>query len=107
MSKIEIDLDFEYLDKLPYEEYNKLEEKFLEVVVKSITKAEEDYCRKKDTTREKIQKDFISYNKMRNAIDKRKNIRKLANTLMKFNKVLRPYLKDTTLSVHKSQEKNK
>jgi len=103
MTKIEIDLDFEYLDKLPYEEYNKLEEQFLKLVVKAINKAEEDYCRKKGTTRQEIEKDFRSYSKMRKAIDKRKNIKKLANTLMKFNKILRPYLKNTTQIVEEAK----
>ena len=93
--KIQVDLDFEQLDKLPIEEYNKLERQYLEFVTKLMTSSEEDYCRKKGTTRKEVMKDYISYSKMRNAMNKRKQIKKATGTLMKFNRMLRPYLNNS------------
>ncbi len=87
--KLYISPDFEYLDTLPPEQYNKLEEAFLNFVVKERTKAEEDYCKKKGMTLEKVMKDFKLYSKMGKAINQRKYMKKLTKDLMGFNKVLR------------------
>lgn len=91
---LKIDLDFEELDKLPPEQYNQLESKFLKLFQEAITKAEEDYCKKKGTTKEEINKDYNKYKNMQNAINNRKEIKKFKNTCMKFNRMLRPYIKD-------------
>ena len=87
--KIYVSPDFEYLDTLPIEQYNKLEEDFLIFVTKEITRTEEDYCKKKGLTLKEVRKDFKLHNKMRNAVNQRKYMKKLIRDLMGFNKVLR------------------
>lgn len=99
MTKIKIDLDFEELDKLPFEEYNKLEEKYLRYLEWLIDSAERDYCRKRGTIKSKIMKNYVSYKKMMNAINNRKAVKKATETCMRFNRMLRPYIKE------KSKEK--
>lgn len=90
---MEIEIDFEELDKLPIEKYNKLEEKFLKLLTKFIISAEDNYCKKKKLTRKQVLNDYNLYKKMRTAINERKSIKKASKTLMRFNKLLRPFVK--------------
>ena len=89
MSKIKVNLDFEELDKLPIEDYNELERKYLDFVQKLLISTEEDYCKKKGITLEEVKSDFKSYRKMRIAVDRRKQIKEATKNLMGFNKMLR------------------
>ena len=90
--KIDVDLNFEEIDKLPIDEYRKLEERFIKMLTKSIGLTQEDYCKKKGWKLNEILQDYPKYHKMMIAVNKRKFLRKLANTCMMFNKLLRPYI---------------
>jgi hypothetical protein len=92
MDKLKINLNFEELDKLPAEQYNKLESKYLEYLTKLVTSTEEDYCKKKGVSRKEILKNYETYSKMRNAVNQRKNIKEATKTCMMFNRVLRNVL---------------
>ena len=97
MKGIEVSPNFEYLDTLPPEEYNKIEMQYLEFVQKAIIDAEDNYCKKKGLTKKEIMKDYNSYRNMTNAVNKRKLIKKLTKDLMGFNKMLR-------YTLHKEKE---
>lgn len=51
----------------------------------------------KGTTKEEIRKDYKKYRNMQNAINNRKDIKKLSSTCMRFNRMLRPYHKGAVL----------
>lgn len=91
---MEINLDFEYLDKLPVEEYNKIERRFLDYFQKLLISSEEDYCKKKGLSREEIFKNYKLYSNMRIAVDKRKAIKKEKRNLMMFNRMMRPFISE-------------
>ncbi len=90
MKNIQIDLDFEELDKLPPEQYNELERQYLDYFTKLCNEADLDYCRKKGIDMEKTWKENpILIVKMRRAVNRRKEIIRARDNLMRFNKVLR------------------
>ena len=87
-----VDLNFEELDKLPIEKYRKLEESYLEFVQKLLIYSEEDYCKKKGLNKNNLTSE--QHQKMRNAINQRKNLKIASQNLMMFNKPLRWMLGD-------------
>ena len=90
--KIRVDLNFEEIDKLPIEQYRRLEEEYLKFVTKLLTHSEEDYCKKKGLDKKHLT--FEQHQKMRNAINQRKNVKIASQNLMMFNKPLRWMLGD-------------
>ena len=90
--KFRIDFNFEELDKLPIEQYNKLEEEYLKFVTKLLIYSEEDYCKKKGLNIKNLT--FEQHQKMSKAINQRKQLKIASQNLMMFNKPLRYMLGD-------------
>ena len=86
-ASLEINFDFKELDNLPVEEYNRLEERYLDIVTKLIVYNEKDYCNKKGLDKNKLT--FEQHMKMCKAINQRKQIKIAMYNLMMFNKPLR------------------
>ena len=82
MRKINIDLDFEYLSKLPPEVYWRFVESYTKFSCQRLIIMEEEYLKKKRMTETKT---YEQMRKMQNAINSRKESKKIRNNLMKLN----------------------
>lgn len=83
--KINIDLDWDYLYKLPTEEYNKFTEKYLEFATNKLIEMENDCCKKKGKTKNNLTPK--ERNNMRLAINKRRDGKKLGENMLRLNKL--------------------
>ena len=90
--KMQVLLNFEEIDKLPQKEKDKLEEEVRKLSSKALKEAQKDYCKKKGRRlNNKTLMDYPFYFKMMKAINKRKKIVFLTETLMMFNPIIRNF----------------
>lgn len=85
MKKVNISLDFEYLENLNKtepERYWKFVDSYNKYFQKKITLAEKDYLKKKGI---KEIKTFEEHQKMQNALNRRKELVKIRNDLLRLN----------------------
>lgn len=79
---MEINLDFEYLDKLPSDAYWRFVDKYIDYCSKVWCAMEKEYLEKKGL---KEVKTYDEHKRMNRAINNRKPIKLIKNNLMKLN----------------------
>ena len=82
--KINIDLDWDYLYKLPTKEFNEFTEKYLKFATKTIIAMEKDYLKKKGLLKKRLTSE--EDRKMENALRQRKAYKKLGENILRLNK---------------------